>query len=160
EGRQVLGAPVVGEASEPQPLQHRGPLLGPSLLGVKRDDAPGDQVRPAEQLAGRRRRVVGDGREGRSEPEQHHEAPRKQLQLHHSGPSPPATSTHYPPPDRTPAVPRRKRRGRGGGVHPAGEEGPAPPGDTSGRLVYAHGGTRTGASYAHIVPPARGRAAP
>ena len=46
---QVLPAPVVGEAVNPQPVEHLGPLLGPPLLAVVRDDAPGDEVRAVEE---------------------------------------------------------------------------------------------------------------
>ena len=55
EGGDVLGAPVVGEVLEPEPLEHRRPLLGPALLRVERDDAPGDEVVAAIELLHRSR---------------------------------------------------------------------------------------------------------
>ena len=50
ERRDVLGAVIVGEQLEPQPLEHRRPLLRPALLGVERHDAPGDEVRPGKEV--------------------------------------------------------------------------------------------------------------
>ena len=50
ERRDVLGPPVVGEVLEPQPLEHRRPLLGRPLLRVERDDAPGDEVVAGEEV--------------------------------------------------------------------------------------------------------------
>ena len=40
----VLGAPVVGELFEAEPLEHFGPLGGAAAFGVEGDDAPGDEV--------------------------------------------------------------------------------------------------------------------
>ena len=56
----VLAAPVVGEMLEPQLLQHGRAIFGRSLLAVKRDDAPGDQVVAGEEpLRGLGRRLAG-----------------------------------------------------------------------------------------------------
>ena len=50
ERRHVLGAPVVGESWNPEPLEHLRPLVGPALLRVERNDAPGDEVVGPEDI--------------------------------------------------------------------------------------------------------------
>ena len=38
----MFGAPIVGDSFHPQSLNHRGTFRRAALLGVKRNDAPGD----------------------------------------------------------------------------------------------------------------------
>ena len=55
ESGNVLRPPVIDEALEAQPLQHRRALLGPTLLCIKRHRAPRVQVVRSKELLGIRR---------------------------------------------------------------------------------------------------------
>src|SRR4051812_39792454 len=44
EGGNVLVAPVIGEMFKAKSIEHLRPLFRPTLFGVKRDDAPGNEI--------------------------------------------------------------------------------------------------------------------
>src|ERR1043165_7577686 len=64
EGRDVLVAPVVGQAPDAEPLQHRRALLRRALALVEGHDAPGEAV-------GGREDVLRRGRDGRQQGQEH-----------------------------------------------------------------------------------------
>lgn len=49
EGRDVFGAPIVGETMEAEFFEHLSALFGSTLFGVERDDAPGDEIAPVKK---------------------------------------------------------------------------------------------------------------
>ena len=56
EGRNVFGAPVIGQPVDSQPFQHFRARLGAPLLGIERHDAPGHEIGLREEpLAGQGR---------------------------------------------------------------------------------------------------------
>jgi hypothetical protein len=55
KGRNVLRAIIVGEPPDPEAREHLGALFRAALFGIKRHDAPRDQVFSTEHITCQRR---------------------------------------------------------------------------------------------------------